>query len=293
VHLPQDTGTCIGVVGAGTIGRGVAQRAAECDYDVVLVDLAPSVLEAAWNEIANALRLASLLRRESSPDADRVLSRIVLTTDPGKLADASIVVENIPELLQAKVDEHRRLASIVSREAVVACNTSAIPIAALAQAYQDADPSRILGIHFMNPVPMKAAAEVIPHEGTSAHAMEVAKQFVVSLGQEPLVVRDLPGFVSNRVLMLTINEAVRAYEDGVASAEGVDAVFRKCFGHAMGPLETADLIGLDTVVLSLNVLRDSLGSDRFEPAAMLTELVEQGRCGKKTGRGFYTYLPAA
>lgn len=278
----------VGVVGAGVIGHGVAQAIAQAGHDVVLVDVDSEALRRAREQIRHGLMLTTLLARNGGADIEEVLGKIVFTTAYDALRDASFVVENVTEDLATKHDALRSVAHTCRDDVVVGCNTSAIPIAVLATATRH--PDRVVGMHFMNPVPLKGTVEVIRSEHTSEATLEAALAFLSSIGKNAVVVRDSPGFVANRVLMLTINEASRVVGEDVASAEDVDRIFRECLGHSMGPLETADLIGLDTVVRSLDVLHTHLGDHRFDASPTLAELVAAGKLGRKTGAGFFRYV---
>lgn len=277
----------IGVVGAGVMGAGVAQALAEAGHTVVLVDVSDAALEHCREEVRKGVAMAKLLRRgDTPPDADAVLARIDATTDYGDLAHVGFVIENTTESVELKEEVYARLDGVCPPATVFAANTSAIPIARLAAATHRGD--RVLGMHFMNPVPLKPTVEVIRGEHTSDDTIAVALELLASMGKDGIVVRDSPGFVSNRVLMLTVNEAVGVLEDGVASAKDIDHIFTTCFGHKMGPLETADLIGLDTILNTLVVLQDAYG-DKYRPAPMLEKLVADGHLGRKTGQGLHAY----
>jgi 3-hydroxybutyryl-CoA dehydrogenase len=278
----------VGVLGAGVMGRGLAQALAQAGLEVRVVDVAREQLDGAREEIARNLRLGGLLGKEGpATPPEVVLGRIAFSEDPAPLAGATFVIENVTEAWAVKEAVFRQLDAICTTECILASDTSAIPIGRLAALVRE--PGRVLGIHFMNPVPLVDTVEVIRAEATTDATLERARALLERMGKQGVVVNDAPGFVSNRVLMLTVNEAVALVEDGVASARDVDRIFRQCFGHKMGPLETADMIGLDTIRLSLIVLRDHLEDDKFEPRPLLTELVRDGRLGRKSGEGFFRY----
>lgn len=282
----------VGVVGAGVMGAGVAQNLAETGHDVVLLDVAEAALDHAREEIRKNLRFGGLFRKKGEggserPPADAVLARVTFATDPAALAGVDFVVENVTENWEVKRGVYAQIDPVCPAHAVFAANTSCIPITKIAGA--TGRPDRVLGIHFMNPVPLKTTAEMIRGYHTTDATIETAKGLLARMGKEAIVVNDSPGFVSNRVLMLTVNEAVFVVQDGVATADQVDQLFRSCFGHKMGPLETADLIGLDTILFSIEVLHDEFGDDKFRPCPLLRKMVRAGLLGRKSGKGFYDY----
>jgi len=278
----------VGVIGAGVMGRDLAQALAQTGHVAVLVDVADSILENARQDIARGLRLASLFDR-GAPAADHVaiLDRIVTTTDYGRLTDVDFVVENTTEEWTTKQAVYRILERRCPARCVLAANTSAIAITRIAAVV--ADPTRVIGMHFMNPVPKKPMVEVIRGRETSDETVSAAHGLLSEMGKRMILVRDSPGFVTNRVLMLTINEAIAVVNEGVAGPAEVDQIFIGCFAHAMGPLATADLIGLDTILRSLQVLRESFGNPKFDPAPLLVDMVASGRLGRKSGAGFFDY----
>lgn len=278
----------IGVVGAGVIGRSVAQSFVQTGHDVVLVDVSGSILESAQQAIANGLRLAAFsepaLRKANHAD---ILSHIRFTTDYAQLADVQFVVENTTEDWTIKEATYRILDRICPSGCVFAVNTSAIPIARLAEVTARA-PS-IIGMHFMNPVPKKPVVEIIVSRHTDESTLETACEILQQLGKKAIVVRDNSGFVSNRVMMLMINEAIAVFDEGTATAADVDAIFVSCFAHAMGPLATADLIGLDTILRTLEVLREHYDDAKFDANPRLRSMVQAGLLGRKSGTGFFEY----
>jgi 3-hydroxybutyryl-CoA dehydrogenase len=278
----------LGVVGAGVMGRGVAQAAAQKGMRVVLLDVSDDILAAADNEIRQAIRFAAMLDKKSvAESADDICARIEFTTDIKKLVQADFLVENVSEKVAIKQDLYPQLDNICKSDCVFAVNTSAISITRVGSWTQRAD--KVVGMHFMNPVPMKPLVEVIRAHHTSEATINTAKQFLAQLGKEAVVVNDMPGFVSNRILMLTVNEAVFVVQDQVSSPRDVDRIFKGCFGHKMGPLETADLIGLDTILFSLDVLYESYNDPKFRPAPLLRKMVDAGLHGRKSGEGFFKY----
>lgn len=278
----------MGVLGAGTMGVGVAQTLATHGHEVVVIDIADEVLRAARESIATGVRLMPLVRPGVSvPPAEEVLGRIRFTTDLTELRDAWYVVENVTENWATKRDLYEKIDRICPAECVFGVNTSAIPISRIAGVTER--PDRVVGLHFMNPVPLKPVVEVIRGADTSDETVELTRSLVTGIGKSCVVIRDSAGFVTNRILMLTINEAIHLLAEQVANAPDIDRLCQGSFGHAMGPLETADLIGLDTVMFSLKVLEEHLADDKFRPSPLLRSMVEAGLLGRKSGRGFYSY----
>jgi 3-hydroxybutyryl-CoA dehydrogenase len=278
----------VGVIGAGVMGTGVAQSLALAGHRVALLDVSEEVLARARREVAQGLRFQGLFGKGGKrADSAEVLGRIEFTTGLDALAGADFVVENVTEKWEVKREVYERIDPVCPGHCVFAANTSAIPITRIASATRR--PGRVVGIHFMNPVPLKPTAEVIRGHHTTDETVETALALLGRMGKTGIVVNDSPGFVSNRVLMLTINEAVFLLHEGVASAEQVDAIFKSCFGHKMGPLETADLIGLDTILLSIEVLYESFNDGKYRPCPLLKKMVDAGLHGRKSGEGFYKY----
>lgn len=277
----------VAVVGAGVMGVGVAQSLAQSGHRVVLVDVHDDVLQRARQELRTGLRTFALFHKGAGVDIAAVIERVEFTTDYELLAEADFVVENVTEDWQVKKEVYERIDRIVRPEVVFAVNTSAISITRIASC--TVRPERVVGMHFMNPVPMKPMVEVIRGYHTTPETIDTARRFLAGLGKECIVVEDVPGFVSNRVLMLTINEAVFLVQDKVAAPADVDRIFRTCFDHRMGPLETADLIGLDTILKSVEVLYESFNDDKYRPAPLLKKMVAAGLLGRKSGEGFHTY----
>lgn len=281
----------VGVIGAGVMGTGVAQNLAQTGHQVVLIDLGDEQLEKARADVRQSIRMQGFFKKSApSESAGQVLERIRFTTDYGDLGDVDFVVENVVEKWEVKAEVYPRLDKVCPARAVFAANTSCISITRLGSL--TARPSQVVGMHFMNPVPLKSMVEVIRGHHTSEATLETAKKFLAGMGKECIVVQDMPGFVSNRVLMLTINEAIFLVQDRVAPAEDVDRLFKTCFGHKMGPLETGDLIGLDTILDSLVVLYESYNDDKYRPCPLLKKMVHAGLLGRKSGRGFYNYEPS-
>lgn len=278
----------VGVVGAGVMGIGVAQNLAQTGHQVLLVDTSEDILDKAKQEIRNNIRFQGFFKkgeRQGSPDD--IIGKIEFSTNYKILENADFVVENVTEKWDIKNKVYPLLDSICPGDCIFAANTSAIPITRIASVTKRAD--KVLGIHFMNPVPMKPMVEMIRGYHTSETTIETAKKMLAQMGKECIIVNDSPGFVSNRVLMLTINEAVFLLQDQVATAEDVDKIFKGCFGHKMGPLETADLIGLDTILFSIEVLYENFNDSKYRPCPLLKKMVDAGLYGRKNGKGFYVY----
>jgi 3-hydroxybutyryl-CoA dehydrogenase len=281
----------VGVVGAGVMGVGVAQNLAQTGHRALLVDVSDEILERARGAIRQGLRFGQMFDKSGTATprekAADVLARISFSTDLDSLAEADFVVENVIEKWPIKETIYRRLDEICRPEVRFAANTSVISITKIGGATKR--PDKVLGMHFMNPVPQKDTVEVIRGHHTSEETLDVARQFLAQMGKEGIVVNDAPGFVSNRVLMLTVNEAIFLVQDGVAPAEDVDRLFKSCFGHKMGPLETADLIGLDTILYSIEGLYEQFADSKFRPCPLLRKMVDAGLHGRKSGKGFYDY----
>lgn len=276
----------IGILGAGEIGTGVASCVAQHGFETVLYDHSQTQLERAQTELAKSLRFQGMLGGPRVKDEQAVLSRLTYTTSGADLSECSYLVENVSEPWPCKQDLYQFLDEHNSH-GLIAANTSAHPIAELASLL--GDPSRMVGIHFMNPVPLKPVVELIFSEYSSESARSRTRSFLAAIGKTAIEVKDRRGFVSNRVLMLMINEAIRSLEEGVAEPAAIDQVFEQCVGHKMGPLRTADLIGLDTILHTLEVLMNQPDSERFRPSALLKKKVEAGELGRKSGEGFYRY----
>ncbi len=277
----------IGIVGAGVMGRGVAHTLAATGHDVILVDISDEILARSRSGIQTDSRLYNLLSKDKKATARELLSRITFTTDYEQLADVDYLVENATEKWEVKQPIYRRLDGICRADCVFAVNTSAIPITRVASLTKRQD--RVIGMHFMNPVPLKPMVEVIRGYHTSEATIARSKQLLAQIGKEGVVISDSSGFVTNRVMMLTVNEAIFLLQEGVSCAEDIDSLFRNCFGHKMGPLETADLIGLDTVLLSIEVLYDNFRESKYRPCPLLQKMVDAGLFGRKSGQGFYNY----
>jgi 3-hydroxybutyryl-CoA dehydrogenase len=269
------------VVGAGQMGGGIAQVVAASGRRVSLYDAATGAVGGSLETIRKSL---GKLAEKGGADPEEVIARIVPEDD---LVPADLMVEAVIEDAAVKEDVFRRADETLPPEAILASNTSSIPIASLAAATKRAD--RVIGMHFFNPVPVLQLVEIVRGKETSDETAEAITELARELGKTPAVANDFPGFVSNRILMPYINEAVWALHDGVAEAEAIDTIAKLGFNHPMGPLALADLIGLDTCVAIMDVLRTGLDDERYAPCPLLHELVTAGKLGRKSGEGFYIY----
>ena len=278
----------IGIIGAGVMGTGVAQRFAQYNVEVFLLDLDKAIAEKAKGNIKNNIRMYNMFNRDKQiKNIDEILDRITATDDYNDLSDVDFVVENVPEVIEVKKGVYEKLEAVCKEECIYMVNTSCVSITKVGSYTKRAD--KVIGTHFMNPVPLKKASEVIKGYHTSEETINKVEELLKSVDIKAIVVNDFPGFVSNRISHLLMNEAAYAVQDGVASPEQVDEIFQKCFEHKMGPLATADLIGLDTVVNSLDVLYESYQDPKFRCCPLIRKLVYAGVRGRKTGKGFYKY----
>lgn len=277
----------VGVVGAGTMGNGIAQVAARAGFRVVLRDVSEDFLQKGLAAVNRSLQRDVDKQRLSEEEKSEIVGRIETTTDVSALSVASFVVEAVTENLGVKVEVFRRLDEIVGAEAILASNTSSISITKLGAA--TGRPDKVIGMHFMNPVPVMKLVEVIRGIATSDETYERTRALTEKLGKIALECHDSAGFVSNRVLMPMINEAIFALHEGVATRESIDGIMRLGMNHPMGPLELADFIGLDVCLAIMNVLHEELGDPKYRPCPLLKRYVDAGWLGRKANRGFYEY----
>jgi 3-hydroxybutyryl-CoA dehydrogenase len=279
--------TRIGVVGAGTMGNGIAQVFAQAGFEVRLCDALPAAIARARGSIGNSLAKFVDKGRMTGADRDAALGRITTGSDLEALADVDYVVEAIAEAVDAKTELFKRLDAIARPQVILSSNTSSISITVLGAA--TTRPDKVLGMHFMNPVPLMTLVELIRGQATSADAMKIAADLCAALGKTPVEAADYPGFISNRILMPMINEAVYAVMEGVGTPDAIDTVMKLGMNHPMGPLTLADFIGLDVCLAILNVLHDGLGDPKYRPCPLLRRMVAAGQLGRKSGHGFYRY----
>jgi 3-hydroxybutyryl-CoA dehydrogenase len=277
----------VGIVGAGTMGNGIAQVFAQAGFTVRLVDVAQPLLDRARGSIEKSLNKFVDKGKLTAGDRDAALGRLTTTTTLDKLATVDYVVEAIVENAEAKSALFTSLDAIVSEHALLASNTSSISITTLGAATKR--PDKVLGMHFMNPVPLMALVELIRGQATSKESMAIASALCGALGKTAVEAADYPGFIANRVLMPMINEAIYALMEGVGTPDAIDTVMKLGMNHPMGPLALADFIGLDVCLSILEVLQQGFGDPRYRPCPLLRRLVDAGHLGKKSGRGFYDY----
>jgi 3-hydroxybutyryl-CoA dehydrogenase len=277
----------IGVIGAGTMGNGIAQVFAQSGFSVTLVDVAPPLLDRAKATIEKSLGKFVEKGTLTATDRDAAMGRLTTAMSIDQLADADYVVEAILENAEAKRGVFTSLDATTRPDVILASNTSSISITLLGAATRR--PDKVLGMHFMNPVPLMTLVEMIRGQATSDESMRIASALCATLGKTPIEAADYPGFIANRILMPMINEAIFTVMEGVGTPDAIDAVMKLGMNHPMGPLTLADFIGLDTCLAIMNVLYDGFGDSKYRPCPLLKQYVAAGWLGKKSGRGFYDY----
>jgi len=287
IRLGENMTQKLGVIGAGQMGNGIAQVAACAGYDVVMVDIKDEYVEKGLGTIQFSLGKLVSKERMTQQEADSALARIVTGTDRSACAACDLVVEAVPEILELKTSIFSELDGLCKPETILASNTSSISITTIAESTNR--PDKVIGMHFMNPVPIMKLVEVINGEHTSTETNSAVNEAAEKMGKIALSCNDAPGFVSNRILCPMLNEAILTLQEGVAEPEAIDGIMKLGMNHPIGPLALSDLIGLDTVLHIMNVLHEGLGDDKYAPAPLLVSMVEDGKLGRKTGQGFYTY----
>ena len=277
----------IAVLGSGQMGNGIAQVAACSGFNVIMCDIKQDFIDKGLESIENSLTKLVSKQRISQEEAERALSRIFTSVDISNCSQAELVIEAIPEIPELKYSTFRDLDQVCRPETILASNTSSISISSIAEHTNRRD--KVIGMHFMNPVPIMKLIEIINGKETTESTCSAVVSVAEKMGKTPLKCNDSPGFVSNRILCPMINEAILTFQEGVAQPEAIDGIMKLGMNHPIGPLALSDLIGNDTVLHIMNVLHQGLGDDKYAPAALLIQMVAEGKLGRKSGSGFYDY----
>ena len=277
----------IAVLGAGQMGNGITQVAACAGYQVVMIDIKQEFVDRGIATIEKSLSKLVSKERMTQQDSDAARARISTSVDRSACHDVDLAIEAVPEILELKLSIFAELDEICKPDCILASNTSSISISEIANATKR--PDKVIGMHFMNPVPIMKLVEIINGKQTSEETNSVIITAAEQMGKTALSCNDSPGFVSNRILCPMLNEAILTLQEGVAKPEAIDGIMKLGMNHPIGPLALSDLIGLDTVLHIMNVLHEGLGDDKYAPAPLLLEMVEQGKLGRKSGEGFYQY----
>ena len=277
----------IAVLGAGQMGNGITQVAACAGYQVVMIDIKQEFVDRGIATIEKSLSKLVSKERMTQEDADMARARISTAIDRSACRDVDLAIEAVPEILDLKISIFAELDGICKPDCILASNTSSISISEIAKATNR--PEKVIGMHFMNPVPIMKLVEIINGKDTSEETNSAVIAAADKMGKTALSCNDSPGFVSNRILCPMLNEAILTLQEGVAKPEAIDGIMKLGMNHPIGPLALSDLIGLDTVLHIMNVLHEGLGDDKYAPAPLLLEMVEQGKLGRKSGEGFYQY----
>ena len=277
----------IAIIGAGQMGNGIAQVSSCAGYRVTMIDVKEEFLDKGMNTINNSLNKLVSKGKMSEIEAESAISRISTSTDKSSVSNADLVVEAIPEVLSYKTSLFAELDSLCKPEAILATNTSSISIDSIASSTNR--PDRVIGMHFMNPVPIMKLVEIINGSDTSDEVNNAVVNAAEKMGKTALSCNDSPGFVSNRILCPMINEAILTLEEGVAEPEAIDGIMKLGMNHPIGPLALSDLIGNDTVLHIMNVLHEGFEDDKYAPSQLLVKMVSEGKLGRKSGEGFYKY----
>ena len=277
----------IAVLGAGQMGNGITQVAACAGFDVTMLDIKQEYVDRGISSIEKSLAKLVSKERMTQQDADAARARISSGIDRSVCSDSDLVIEAVPEILSLKIEIFKELDQLCKPDCILASNTSSISITEIAAATNR--PDKVIGMHFMNPVPIMKLVEIINGKDTSEQTNSAVIQASAKMGKTALSCNDSPGFVSNRILCPMLNEAILTFQEGVAQPEAIDGIMKLGMNHPIGPLALSDLIGLDTLLHIMNVLHEGMGDDKYAPAPLLIQMVEEGKLGRKTGQGFYEY----